>query len=60
MNPALVQADRLLSHTQVTESYLLALALHHGGKLASFDRKLVTDAVVGGREALVVLGSGLA
>lgn len=55
MNPALVQAERLLSHTQVTDSYLLALARHHGGKLASFDRKLVTDAVVDGRDALVLL-----
>lgn len=55
MNPALVQAERLLSHTQVTDSYLLALARHHGGKLASFDRKLVTDAVVDGQAALVIL-----
>ena len=55
MNPALVRAERLLSHTQVTDSYLLALARHHGGKLASFDRKLVTDAVVDGQAALVIL-----
>jgi toxin-antitoxin system PIN domain toxin len=55
MNPALVQAERLLSHTQVTDSYLLALARRHGGKLASFDRKLVTDAVVDGQAALVIL-----
>lgn len=55
MNPALVRVERLLSHTQVTDSYLLALAMHHGGKLASFDRKLVTDAVVGGKEALLLL-----
>ena len=55
MNPALVQADRLLSHAQITDSYLLALALHHGGKLASFDRKLVPDAVVDGQAALALL-----
>ena len=55
MNPALVQTERLLNHTQVTDSYLLALAVHHGGKLASFDRKLVADAVVGGRAALELL-----
>ena len=55
MNPALVQAERLLSHTQITDSYLLALARHHGGKLASFDRKLVTDAVVDGQAALALL-----
>ena len=55
MNPALVLADRLLNHTQLTDSYLLALARHHGGKLASFDRKLVTDAVVNGQAGLVLL-----
>ena len=36
----------------VTNSYLLALAVRHGGKLATFDRRLVTDAVLGGAEAL--------
>ena len=55
MNAEFVRAERLLSHTQVTDSYLLALALHHGGKLASFDRKLVADAVVNGPDALVLL-----
>ena len=55
MNPALVLADRLLNHTQLTDSYLLALARHHGGKLATFDKRLVADAVRGGREALHVI-----
>ena len=36
----------------VTDSYLLALAVHHGGKLATFDRRLATDAVSGGAGAL--------
>lgn len=43
---------RLLSPTQVTDSYLLALAHTHRGRLASFDRRLVTDAVRGGAKAL--------
>ena len=47
-----VDADRLLSHAQVTDSYLLALAAEQGGQLATFDRKLVTDAVRGGAKAL--------
>lgn len=38
-------ASRLLTSAQVTDSYLLALARAHGGQLASFDRRLVTDAV---------------
>lgn len=38
---------RLLSSTQVTASHLLALAVVHGGQLATFDRKLAVDAVHG-------------
>lgn len=47
-----VDTSRLLSHTQVTDTYLLALARAHRGKLATFDRRLVTAAVPGGAEAL--------
>ncbi len=43
-----VDADRLLTHGQVTDSYLLALARAQRGQLASFDRRLVVDAVRGG------------
>lgn len=31
----------VMGHRQVTDAYLAALARHHGGKLASFDRGLV-------------------
>jgi len=40
---------------QLTDTYLLALAVHHGGRLVSFDRRLSCEAVVGGREALWLL-----
>ena len=30
-----------MGHRQVTDAYLAALARHHGGKLASFDKRLV-------------------
>ena len=43
---------RLLNAGQVTDSYLLALACAHGGKLATFDRRLVADAVVNGAQGL--------
>jgi toxin-antitoxin system PIN domain toxin len=43
---------RLLNSAQVTDSYLLALAKAHGGQLATFDRQLVCDAVLGGSLAL--------
>ncbi len=39
---------RLLSSAQVTDTYLLALARAHRGQLASFDRRLIIDAVPGG------------
>jgi hypothetical protein len=50
-----VARSRLLDSSQVTDSYLLALAKAHGGKLATFDQRLVTDAVVNGAQALYVL-----
>ena len=52
LDGARVDASRLLESGQVTDSYLLALAVAHGGQLASFDERLVTDAVVGGAAAL--------
>jgi len=42
----------VLIAAQVTDSYLLALAAAHNGKLATFDRQLVTAAVVNGSQAL--------
>jgi len=47
-----VHAARLLDSAQVTDSYLLALAAAHNGKLATFDGQLVTAAVVNGSQAL--------
>ena len=52
VDPAWIDASRLLSAGQVTDSYLLALACAHGGQLASFDRRLVTDAVRHGDRGL--------
>ena len=51
-----IDATRLLHSSQVTDSYLLALACAHGGQLASFDRRLVVDAVVGGAKGLHLIG----
>ncbi|MEN9866968.1 MAG: hypothetical protein RL748_2558 [Pseudomonadota bacterium] len=45
----------LIHSAQVTDSYLLALAVAHGGKLASFDRRMATKAVVGGAQALELI-----
>jgi len=50
-----VDASRLSSHAQVTDSYLLALARAHGGRLASMDRKLVVGAVRDGGQTLELI-----
>lgn len=55
MDVGLVDAQRLLAHGQVTDSCLLALACARQGQLASFDRRLVVDAVRGGAQALCLV-----
>ena len=51
-----VDITHLLDAKQVTDTYLLALATSRGGRLATFDRRLVTNAVKGGQTALSVIG----
>lgn len=51
-----LNSTRILSSVQVTDSYLLALACAHHGKLATFDRRLVADAVRGGAKGLHLIG----
>ncbi|CAN5377192.1 DNA-binding protein [soil metagenome] len=48
----LVDSGKLTNHSQVTDTYLLALAAQNNGQLATFDRRLITHAVVGGASAL--------
>ena len=48
--------NRLLSAAQLTDTYLLALARRHDGKLATLDRRLVTNAVPDGARHLEVIG----
>lgn len=48
----LVDASQLLEAGQLSDTYLLALAVHHGGTLVSFDRRLGCGAVAGGSAAL--------
>ena len=52
MNAKLVNTARLANSAQVTDTYLLALAHAHNGKLATFDRKLVVRVVHGGAQAI--------
>jgi hypothetical protein len=53
LDRAKIDGDALLSSGQVTDTYLLALAVDAGAKLATFDTKLVTTAVPDGRDSLL-------
>lgn len=53
---SLIDATQLLGPSQLTDVYLLALAVAHGGRLVTFDGSIRTDAVKGAtQEHLVVL-----
>jgi uncharacterized protein len=55
----IVTADRIATPAQVTDTYLLALAVAHKGQLATLDRRLSPTAVRHGRGALYVIdGAG--
>jgi predicted nucleic acid-binding protein len=56
LDTEMMDTARLLSSCQVTDSYLLALACAHKGQLATFNRRLVTDAVSGGAQGLHLIG----
>jgi len=47
-----VDSGALIDAGQITDTYLLALAVHHGGRLATLDQRLSTRAVSGGEGAL--------
>lgn len=52
-----IRESRLLEAGHLTDAYLLALAVHHGGTLVSFDHRLSTGAVSGGRSALRLIAT---
>ena len=59
LDPTAVDASHLSGHREVTDTYLLALAVRHDGALATFDRTLRTPAVRGFEKShLTVLAPG--
>jgi len=48
----ILEPDAIITHVQVTDVYLLGLAVHKRGKLATLDQRIPVDAVRGGRKAL--------
>ncbi len=51
LDPRMVNRSRLHGPRQVTDAYLLALAVAHGGRLATFDRSIPLSSVPGATEA---------
>jgi toxin-antitoxin system PIN domain toxin len=49
--------NRILSPNQITDIYLLLLAKSHGGKLATFDRRIHADALLDGEQSLFLIPS---
>jgi toxin-antitoxin system PIN domain toxin len=56
LDDELFDLNRLLSCSQVTDAYLLGLAIRHGGQLATLDRRLVVDPVRAGASGLRLIG----
>ncbi len=52
-------ARTLVTHAQVTDIFLLALAAHNGGKLASLDQRLPVHAIKNGSDAVELIPSEL-
>lgn len=55
-DPERFQIHRAMVWNQTSDIYLLGLAVTQGGKLATFDRRLDVDAVIGGADAIAVVG----
>jgi uncharacterized protein len=49
LNDRVIERERVLGPRQVTDAYLLALAVAHGGRFATFDQSVPLTAVRGAR-----------
>ena len=55
----LVDVSQISTSVQLSDTYLLALAVAHRGILATLDRRMMTKAVKGGKRGLGVIESAL-
>lgn len=55
LDPAIFDVSRLSTAAQLTDSYLLGLAVSRGGMLATLDRRLAANAVHDGARHLLVI-----
>ena len=57
LEPGVLSWDRVLTSRQITDTYLLAVAAAHGGRLVTFDRGISIEAVPSAsKKHLVTLG----
>jgi toxin-antitoxin system PIN domain toxin len=57
LDGAIFRPEAVTSHRQVTDIYLLALAVRHGGRLATFDRSISVKSVAGAKpDSLEIIG----
>ncbi|MBB5208960.1 PIN domain-containing protein [Chiayiivirga flava] len=54
-DPQHFRVARAMAWNQTSDIYLLGLAVAHGGRLATFDRRLDVDAVLGGADAIAII-----
>jgi toxin-antitoxin system PIN domain toxin len=55
LDEQLIDRSRILGPKQLTDIYLLALAVKHGGRLVTFDRSIAVAAVRGARADQIVV-----
>jgi toxin-antitoxin system PIN domain toxin len=55
--PAVLRPGAVVTHAHVTDVYLLGLAVHRSGQLATFDARIPAAAVQGGGRALEVIAA---
>ena len=61
LDEKLIRSALILGHQKVTDVHLFAMAVRHNGRLATFDRSMPLQAVVGARaEHLELLGTNSA
>ncbi|NNK64996.1 MAG: PIN domain-containing protein [Gemmatimonadetes bacterium] len=58
LNPGAIRAGKLTGHREITEAWLLALAVENSGALATFDESIRRAAVVGAEDRHIALISG--
>jgi toxin-antitoxin system PIN domain toxin len=51
----MLRPGAVITHNQVTDIYLLGLAVTQGGKLATFDQHIPVAAIAGGAQAIEII-----